>query len=444
MTKESPTDILRKAGRGLMDTLGKFPVETALGLTFFTILVLQETIDKNFPSVDPFIAMLWIVPTVLLSFCLGRLARRKPLLRWAYYLSYFICIPLVAFLSPDAEWVGVSYILAVLLVFLGDRPLEDKDFAQSFIHTLARTFVGLTLGLILMLAVWAIIASVNFLFALDLDDPFISNPLGFVALVVTPLLWCRSMDSKASEDKKGKWDKFLRILIDYILSPAIIIYTLILYAYCIRILVMWTLPEGGVAYMVTTFMLLSLLTLMLRETLPEKRYGWFWDNFSLIGTGPLILLWVGTIRRISDYGLTPSRFHLLLLSFVLTLSVVLLLPKGRIRRYQLMCLTGAAACIIFSYIPGISAEDISLLNQRSRLRSACEELSLYGITASNPTLDVVGPEDKDAVLPLVKKANDAYYYIKHNSSPDSPVLGQYSFVPPLSGEGALPDMLPAD
>ena len=47
--------------------------------------------------------------------------------------------------------------------------------------------------------------------------------------------------------------RILEVLLDWIVSPAVLIYAAILYLYAFKFLVTWSLPEGGVAYLVFGF-----------------------------------------------------------------------------------------------------------------------------------------------------------------------------------------------
>lgn len=80
-------------------------------------------------------------------------------------------------------------------------------------------------------ALEALIASVNFLFALNLSDQWTEYSLMFLAFVVTPLLCC----ALVSKESTGKGKTVLRVIVDYILSPALVAYAVMLFLYIVRI-----------------------------------------------------------------------------------------------------------------------------------------------------------------------------------------------------------------
>ena len=195
----------------------------------------------------------------------------------------------------------------------------------------------------------------------------------FLWFIVVPLLFFTLMTKNGNDEQKPS--KFSRIVLDYILSPAIIIYTIILYVYFIKIVIVWELPKGGVANLVTGFMFVSVLGLILQESNNRKIYGWFYDNFSWIAIPAIALYWIGAIYRINHYGFTEGRFYLMLAGALMTLFLIMLTWK-RTSHYQLMTAILTAAVIVFTYTPKINAQSIGLRSQTCRLEKLADELKL--------------------------------------------------------------------
>ena len=83
-----------------------------------------------------------------------------------------------------------------------------------------------------------------------------------------------------SRDPQWEQSKVIHWVLDFILSPSIIIYTVILYIYFIQIACQWELPKGGVAYMVMAFVIVSLLGILLQNLLQKHYYNWFYQYFT--------------------------------------------------------------------------------------------------------------------------------------------------------------------
>lgn len=101
----------------------------------------------------------------------------------------------------------------------------------------------------------------------------------FIFLTVMPLLYCYL---RAHNNHENHYDnsKFLSIIVDYILSSALVVYTLILGIYILKIVVVQELPRGGVAYMVSVYIALALSANLLNKLVEKSHFNWFYNNFT--------------------------------------------------------------------------------------------------------------------------------------------------------------------
>lgn len=182
-------------------------------------------------------------------------------------------------------------------------------------------------------------------------------------------------------------------LLNAIVTPALIIYTAILYLYAAKILVTWTLPKGMVAGMVFAFSIAAVAVKALQQYVSRRRYDWFFDRFSLIALPLLILFWIGTARRIGEYGVTESRFYLVLCGAVMTLCLALFLSR-RTGRYLTVSITAFVLFAATAYIPPVSAERVALRSQMHRADAAAQEL---GIAHADGRLTLGTPTNADTV-----------------------------------------------
>ena len=360
----------------LLQSPRRFPVELALGLVFFVIavcdtrgIVWHQAQGQAGWGVNG--DVLWLfAPLLVLTFWLQRVNR------WAYYASFFLFLPLMALNLKPFLWTygfGFTYVLAAILLVVGNRPMDNRSFASHALHVVGQLFLGLLITGILNLAVMAIVASFLYIFGIDTPRHLYEHIVQFVWFVLAPQVCCTFI--RQGEDSVGAPSKALGIIVNYILSPAVIIYTVILYAYFVKIVVQWDLPKGGVAWMVMGFIAVALVGCMVQSVVGKRYYDWFYRHFTLIAVAPLILFWAGSVYRIGLYNFTESRFYLMVAGVLMTLFVLMLLT-GRTRRYQWMALIFAAAIFLFTYIPGISAKSIGLRSQQQRLSSIIGELRL--------------------------------------------------------------------
>ena len=360
----------------LLQSPRRFPVEAALGVVFFIIAVWDsESSTWNEASARMESAVnsdiLWFfVPLVALSFWLHRVNR------WAYLASFSLFLPLMALDLKPFLWTygfAFTYVLAGILLVVGNRWLDNRPFAAHALHVVTQMFFGLLITGILNMAVMAIVASFFYIFGIEEPKHFYEHIIQFIWFVLAPQVGCTLI--RQNEDEVTEPFKVLRLILNFILSPAVIIYTVILYTYFIKIAFEWDLPKGGVAWMVMGFITVALIGRMAQSILSKRYYDWFYNRFTLIAIPPLIMYWIGSIYRISLYSFTESRFYLMVAGVLMTIFV-LMLWKKRTRKYQLMALIFGAAIILFTYIPGISAKSIGLGCQKQRLARLINELKL--------------------------------------------------------------------
>lgn len=366
---------LQNRAKNLANSLREYPLETALCVTYFLIWVFRVSIGNALKgaglnvNVEQF--FVWFVPQFVLCYALHQFKDRNRMLAILYYLSWFVWIPLLLLCSSPNEWsIAISYLLAGLALIVGTEKMDNERFGHHIIEVTIKLAEGLMIGMLLWGIICAIIASVDFLFGLSLKEGWYSYPSVFNWLVITPLLCCTLLSDYSGFTKV---ENLLRIVVDRVLSTALVIYTVILYGYIFRILFKWELPNGGVAYMVLAFLCVALVCYLLRMQVKNRRYEWFYKFFPAIAVPPLVLLWIGIFRRIGEYGITEDRFYLLVLAALVTLFVTMLVLE-RTRRFQLMVLVLSTSAILFTFIPGIRARDFGIRSQMSRLDKLLPEV----------------------------------------------------------------------
>ena len=308
MMKEKLKNILRL----LLRSPREFPVEAFMGLAFFAIAAWNtgyaqwdEALHQMVSGVNEDILMLF-VPLLVLTFWLHKVNR------WAYVVSGFLFLPLMALnLKPFlmTYGFGFTYVLAAILLLVGVKRMDNRSFAAHALHVVTQLFFGLVIAGIITAALYAIFGSFFYIFGIKEPDNFYIYLWEFVWFFIAPQVCCTLITQ--DEDEVNEPARVLQLILNFILSPAIIIYTVILYAYFIRIVLEWDLPKGGVAWLVMGFVTVAMAGRLMQYVLKQHYYDWFYRNFTWIAIPPLILYWVGSIYRIRLYSFTESRFYLI-------------------------------------------------------------------------------------------------------------------------------------
>ena len=399
----------------LLQSPRRFPVEMALGVVFFIIAVWDsETHVWNEKTAQYNSAVngdiLWLfVPLMALTFWLHRVNR------WAYLASFFLFLPLMMLDLKPFLWTygfGFTYVLAAILLIIGHKRMDNRSFAAHALHVATQLFFGLLISCILYMAVLAITASFFYIFGIDEPQHFYEHIAQFIAFVLAPQVCCTLVHQ--NEDEVAEPFKILRIILNFILSPAVIIYTVILYTYFIKIVFEWDLPKGGVAWLVMGFITVALIGRVAQSILSQRYYDWFYRWFTLIAIPPLIMYWIGSIYRIRLYSFTERRFYLMVAGVLMTLFVLMLFRKHT-RQYQLMALIFGAAIILFTYIPGISAKSIGLACQKQRLTALISELKLADAKTGrlNDDLDMRSIKQDSMMCERYKDITSVISYVRN-------------------------------
>ena len=399
----------------LLQSPRRFPVEMVLGVVFFIIAVWDsETHVWNEKTAQYNSAVngdiLWLfVPLMALTFWLHRVNR------WAYLASFFLFLPLMMLDLKPFLWTygfGFTYVLAAILLIIGYKRMDNRSFAAHALHVATQLFFGLLISCILYMAVLAITASFFYIFGIDEPQHLYEHIAQFIFFVLAPQVCCTLVHQ--NEDEVAEPFKILRIILNFILSPAVIIYTVILYTYFIKIVFEWDLPKGGVAWLVMGFITVALIGRVTQSILSQRYYDWFYRWFTLIAIPPLIMYWIGSIYRIRLYSFTESRFYLMVAGVLMTLFVLMLFRKHT-RQYQLMALIFGAAIILFTYIPGISAKSIGLACQKQRLTALISELKLADAKTGrlNDDLDMRSIKQDSMMCERYKDITSVISYVRN-------------------------------
>lgn len=361
----------------LGETLRLAPAE--IFTTVYAFITFTLAYEKVSPIQEEYIAL---APLVFgLSFILNRLCHGK--WRLIYYLSPLVY---VLFIKTDLkDWItSTEYIIALLIcplaVILSDWIKDNKRFAERIIRYLVDWVAAGLLALVAYLLVNAIVYSFGYIFDLHIPSKFSFYAFLSASILLTPLCFLTfNRQSEQTPDRPIPGNSFLDILARYVLTPAAWIYTIILYLYFVRIAITWSLPRGGIAYLVFGFILFATILKALQPLLQKQPCKWFYERFSLISLPALIMFWIGVGYRINQYGLTEDRIYLIVCGVIMTLTIGLFFSH-RWGRYLYATLSAVVLLALVTYIPGIRAGQLGLLSQNLRAERLIDRLQLADAT----------------------------------------------------------------
>lgn len=379
----------------LLHVAGRYPVETALSLYAFALFILtHERIVDDLPE-----AVVGIMPiTLYAALATGALTRRAaPRLRLVYYAVALL--PALSWAMGEAwfqtsQYVITASILAPLALLMARRTVQNRRFVGEALAYVEAGVIGGIFALVTLLAFLAIFHSVVYIFGIwgSVVNDVRSYASSFAVLTLWPLLALSMLDRFLDGEPQGT--KTSDALLNYILAPALLVYAAILYLYGLQILFAWTLPIGGVAYLVFGFTIALFAIRALQVFVVRRRYDWFFDRVSYFALPPLVLFWAGVAQRVADYGLTDWRVYLIICGAIMTVAVGLFLAR-RTARYYYIAGTAFVCFLTTAYIPYFSASAISLRSQTARAERLA---AAAGLLDTAGRLDLARIDERDTTL----------------------------------------------
>lgn len=311
----------------LLTVLCRFPVPVIIALVYAVLTALSVR-SETFVLGDKFIAFFVTGFFLSLASLLGtedllnrRLSQVVAVVLTGLWFVFWVVKPM-SFLG---DWLfllaAMSLAAFVLAVF----------FASYFKKNMSLPFWHFTIDMVLKAAITVLFAgvlmgglslafkAVDVLFNVKLDSKVYEYLAIFCFILFMPVYFLANVPS-GDEKKKTSLsiNKFLKIFALYIVLPILLLYTVILYAYMLKIVVQWQLPNGWVSWLVSVLGVGGFVTIMLLHPIyvgKKSKPGTFFCRYFPIAILPLlVLMTIGISRRFNDYGLTINRLLVLILN----------------------------------------------------------------------------------------------------------------------------------
>lgn len=179
-------------------------------------------------------------------------------------------------------------------------------------------------------------------------------------------------------DQDESYPKGLKIFTQYVLIPLMSIYLLILLVYEAKIIINWELPRGLVSTLILGYAVFGILSLLLIHPIKEKEgNGWmklFSRFFYLMMIPLVVLLLLAVWKRVGNYGVTESRYILVVLAAWLTLITVYFLFSKR-QNIKIIPISLCILALLATYGPqsAFSVSEFSQVTRLKKLRAAVNQ-----------------------------------------------------------------------
>ena len=273
------------------------------------------------------------------------------------------------YLTSPKFW-GANFI--ALLVLLG-FPFEKNN--QGFTYRNFTNLFHLGLATAVWLLVFGLVAAILFtittLFNVEFSDSFYSHFYTSLGIFTLPLFFLVFQQRQAKSEMT--LNRIFEILVNFVLAPALMIFTVLLYAYVVQIIFEGVLPKGMLANITLPYLLGGLGVYALRSICAKARWETFFKFYPYLAIVPIVLLWLAIDRRISAYAWTEQRIYLVALATAITIAcAILTVPK--IRQYRLI--SAVVMVAIFSMTWVVKPKEIAYQSQTERFEQLLIKLNL--------------------------------------------------------------------
>lgn len=235
---------------------------------------------------------------------------------------------------------------------------REKDDVASWNFTLRLVIEGpfsFLIGSIMCGGICLLTEAVESLFDINLSYKW-NTTWCILFLQTLPILLFlgRIPDGEEKHDHTLRVSTFSYKSIRFLFLPLLGCYLLVLYGYLAKIILQWQLPDGWVSGLVSVLTFGSIAVIL--GLYPSLRQGTSKTDSRLVRYLPLlilplvVLMTIGIMRRLDDYGVTVKRLYLLTLN-IWFYVVCIGLYVTRSRRLSWIAISFAAFFLLTSVLP---------------------------------------------------------------------------------------------
>ena len=272
-----------------------------------------------------------------------------------------------------------SHLLVAFLPFFRKNTLNG--FWQYNKSLFLRAFTTILYTGVLFAGLSGAIAAIQELFDVEFTGKIFAYLWFVMAFPVSALIFCAGVplaDDIDALESSSDLPSGLRLFVQFVLLPLVVVYLCILYAYMGKIILSWTLPQGWVTILIMAFSVIGMLAMLLVHPFQQlTEHAWMkviTKNYYRSLMPLLVLQYVAIFTRISDYGFTSARWAVVAITAWLTfITVYKVFFKGK--NIILIPYTLCAVAILFLIGP-LSHRSISVWSQTAKINRLVKTLNL--------------------------------------------------------------------
>ena len=288
-------------------------------------------------------------------------------------------------------------------IFVVSAPLIKNNNNVTFLYYLQHLAVSISRSLVYSIILYAGVSlaflALEYLLQIKVGGNQYIRLFVFCISIINTFVFLAEFPQNISDVVELQFSKAMNVFIQYILMPLLLLYLFILYAYSLKIIILWELPKGWIAYLMVALSLIGFFIQIViqpyRKNSSSFLFKYFYPWFYILLVPLLVLLFIAIFKRIGQYSFTENRYLLLLLSIWIVgiVMYIFIASKKEMRILPISLL----AFIFFSIYSPFNAFKISINSQ---------EKALHQIFYSNNELKSTITNDE------YNQFKDIVYYLK--------------------------------
>lgn len=418
---------------GLTDALNRFPLTSVFLLAAAVTNAYMISSDKvHSKLLATFLvgAVLSAVSQVAFERFYSKQTSRYMLMGLAVLLTlgYYLIIHPVSEFSMELQIRTFVTLFALLIAFIWVPVIKSSiSFNKSFMISFKSLFNSLFFSGVIMAGISLILGATDLLI-FSIDYTVYPHTANIVFVIFAPIYFLSLIPvfhSGEENDRKivksAQVPKFFEILLSYIITPLIAVFTVILIIYIVQNIggEFWT--DNLLEPMLVSYAITVILVYILVSEIDNKFTAFFRKVFPKILIPIVIFQIIASILTLTDTGITHTRYYVILFGFFAAIAGVLL-SFFPVRKNGYI----AAILIVFASVSIVPPVDAFTVSKNSQISTLEETLVENGMLENNKITPngSISDEDKEKItntvdyLTMMDYAKDLKYLPKEFNTYD--------------------------
>lgn len=302
-----------------------------------------------------------------------------------FYDNNFIYFTLIAALVVGTSFVGkFNY---------------HKDFVVYVAKILRSFIISNIYSFIVFVGISGIIFALNSLFKFNFGSSVYLRVAIFSFILFNVVTFFSDFPKVRDSFTDYKYPKAFRILLVYIITPIVIIYTAILLAYFVKILVLWQIPNNLIVNLVIWFASFSIVYLFFLSRVDSIT---FINKFKIVfpfTLFPLLgMMFFAIYLRIKEYGMTENRYIVIAVGLWIFLSLIYYIFYRENSNISIPIFL--SVIILITGIGPASATSLSIRSQNARFEKLLRDNKMIAGEEIKPNISIES-EAKSQIVDIV-------------------------------------------